>query len=92
MRNAVFCDVTPCGSCKSGLLEEHIPSIIRVTGILRSMFQLLVIANAVPSLLILSIPVMDKIRSYETLVLTRATQPHIPEDGILPRHRRENSK
>jgi hypothetical protein len=31
--NAVFCDVTPCSSCKTNVSEERIVSIIRVTGI-----------------------------------------------------------
>jgi hypothetical protein len=33
MKNVVFCDVTPCGSCKNRLLEELSASIIRVTRI-----------------------------------------------------------
>jgi hypothetical protein len=33
---------------------------------------------------------MEAIRSSETLVRTRSTQRHIPEDGILHSHRREN--
>jgi hypothetical protein len=48
------------------------------------------IANVVPSSPILAIVMMEKIRSYETQVLTRATRHHIPEDGILSSHRREN--
>jgi hypothetical protein len=32
-KNAVFWDVTPCGSCKTDVLEEHSASIIRVTRI-----------------------------------------------------------
>jgi hypothetical protein len=35
---------------------------------------------------------MWAICSYETSVPTRATQRHIPEDGILHSHRRENRK
>jgi hypothetical protein len=30
MRNVVFWDVMPCGSCKTDVSEEHIASIIRV--------------------------------------------------------------
>jgi hypothetical protein len=35
---------------------------------------------------------MEEIRSFETLVLTRAIQRHIPEDGIVHGHRSENLK
>jgi hypothetical protein len=35
---------------------------------------------------------MEVIRSSEMLVLTRATLRNIPEDGIVPIHRRENLK
>jgi hypothetical protein len=35
---------------------------------------------------------MEVIRSTETSVLTRTTQRHIPEDGILYSHRHENLK
>jgi hypothetical protein len=53
---------------------------------------LLVAANAVPSSPNLSMMMMDGIRSSETSVLTVATRYHMPEDGILHSHRRENLK
>jgi hypothetical protein len=33
MKSAVFCDVTPCGSCKTDVSEERSACIIRVTRI-----------------------------------------------------------
>jgi hypothetical protein len=35
---------------------------------------------------------MEELRSYETLVLTRVTRRNMPEDTILHSHRRENLK
>jgi hypothetical protein len=35
---------------------------------------------------------MEAIRSSETSIRTRSTRRHIPEDGILRSHRRENLK
>jgi hypothetical protein len=59
---------------------ESIASNIRVK-FLRSALQFLVTAK-VPGLLILVTLTMEGIRSSGKSVLTRATQHHIPEDGI----------
>jgi hypothetical protein len=45
--------------------------------------RLLVTANIVPNWTILVTLMMEAIRSSESSVLTRATQPHISEGGIL---------
>jgi hypothetical protein len=53
-------------------------------------YLLLVTANDVPSSLIFFILMMEAIRSSETSVLKRATQPHTQEDDILHSHRHGN--
>jgi hypothetical protein len=58
---------------------------------LRSVRRFLVTAN-VPSSPILVTLMMEAIRSFETLALTRATRRNIPEGAILHSHRREHLK
>jgi hypothetical protein len=81
--------------------DEPTASIIRVTRLgelgtmytvlLRSVGRLLITAN-VPSSPILVTLMMEGLRSSETPLLRRATRRNIPEEGILPSHRRENLK
>jgi hypothetical protein len=57
----------------------------------RNVFQFLVTANIVPSLLILSTLMMEAICSSETSVPTRAICHNIPEDSIPHSHRHEKN-
>jgi hypothetical protein len=81
LKNAVFWNVTPCGSCKNQLLLAFRLSALR----------LLVIANVVPSSPILTTIMTEVICCSETSVLRRATPSNSPGDGIIHSHRSETS-
>jgi hypothetical protein len=66
--------------------------ILQIPVFLRSVLQLLVTANVVPSSPILVTIMMEAMHSPQISVLTRTTRRYIPEDGILHSHRRENFK
>jgi hypothetical protein len=69
--------------------EKHIASISRVE---KSASRLQSSAHAGSSLADVSTLKMEAIRSSETSAHTISARSHIPQDGILHSHRRENLK
>jgi hypothetical protein len=83
MKNAVFCDVMPSGSCKNRRFGELSAFIIRVTRICELGTILAVTSNR---------RTLRRNTKWQTSVLTGATWRNFPEDGILHRHHCENLK
>jgi hypothetical protein len=89
MKNAVFWDVTPCGTFKKRRFGEthrlnHQSNMNRrARNVSSNVLRLPVAANVIPSSSILVTMMMVAIQSSEISVLTKATRRDISEDRTL---------
>jgi hypothetical protein len=88
MKNAVFWDDTPCGSCKNRHFIGTFASIISLTrigelGMLAVTSNRSTLHSIVPSSPVFVALMIEAIHSTKMPILTRATWCTIPEDGIL---------
>jgi hypothetical protein len=95
LKNAVFWGVAPCRFCVNrcfrGTYCLHL-QVRKIRERATNVRSLQPPAHACSSLADFSTLKMEMIRPSEMSVHTRSTRRHIPEDGILHSHRRENLK
>jgi hypothetical protein len=92
LKNAVFRDVTPCiSSCEQMFRRNYCLHLqgIKICEPGTSVSRWLQADSSLADFYTLK---MEAICSSETSVHTKFTRSHIPEDGILRSHRRENLK
>jgi hypothetical protein len=83
-KNAIFLDVTPCGSTEKRRFGGNYRLHLQGNNIRRA-------RNIINTPILVPLMMMA-IRSTGTSFITTATEHNISEDGILHRYRRENLK